>query len=90
MGRWFPGFRPADAGQTRAWRDALRALWRNPDRTETARYHQLNGRQDDLSRPLSRTQQAWHFQVALTEHDRELTRERRAERQSRRTRSRSR
>jgi hypothetical protein len=71
---------PASAGQTLAWRDALRALWRNPDRTETARSTALNDRQDDLMQPLGRVQRAWHFQVALTEHGRQQTRERRAAR----------
>jgi hypothetical protein len=86
MGRWFPGLRAADAEQTRAWRDSLRALWRNPDRTETPVAARLNDRQDDLRRPLGRVQQVWHFQVALTEYDRELARERRAARQTRRSR----
>jgi hypothetical protein len=89
MGRWFPGFRPASAEQTRDWRESLKALWRNPDRTETPAYHELNNAQDALRWQLSRTQQSWHFQRALTEHDREQTRERRAARQLRRGRSRT-
>lgn len=83
-GRWFPGFRPASPEQARAWREALKALWRNPDRTETPAYHELNNAQDALRLRLGRTQQAWHFQAALTEYDREQSRERRDARPRRR------
>jgi hypothetical protein len=86
MGRWLPGFRPGTPEQARAWRASLIDLWRNPDRAETPRYLALNDRADDLCQPLGRAQQAWHFQVALTEYDRQQTRQRRARRPRRRSR----
>jgi hypothetical protein len=92
MGRWFPGFRPATPEQTRAYRDAHKDLFRNQMyesklrtadgqraiREETTRYNDLNDRAWNSGAPLSRTQQRWHWQRALTEFDRETSRLQRA------------
>ena len=89
MGRWFPGFRPATAEQTRAYRDACVELFRNTFREtadrrglvpESAEYLRLTDQLDARERPLSRTQAAWHWQRALTVADNENTRAARAER----------
>ena len=86
MGKWFPGIRKATPEQAREYREAHKALWRNPDREETPRYNQLNTTANRTCVPLSRTQQWWHFQLALAERDREAAAERRTARQGRGTR----
>lgn len=98
MGRWFPGFRTGTPEQVRAYRDAHKALFRNSRyesrlrtadgsraiRDETPRYQDLNDRAWDSGAPLSRTQQWWHWQRALTEEDRDFMRlQRTSERQDR-------
>lgn len=83
MGRWFPGIRKGTADQVRAYRDACVALWRNPDRAETPRYHMLNDRVIEAERPLSRAQGLYHFHGALNDLGRAEARERREARQQR-------
>ena len=80
MGTWFRRIRKGSAAQVRAYRDAHKALWRNPDREETPRYLDLNSRAYATRAPLSRVQQEWHFQGALREFDREQPRARKAAR----------
>ena len=104
MGRWFPGFRTATPEQVRAYRDAQQAQFRNSEYLSKTYprgqypenhpwYERFNHRTHEAAQPLSRTQRAWHFQRALTAHDRETTRLQRAsdrqdrqDRQQRRTR----
>ena len=104
MGRWFPGFRTATPEQTQAYRDAHFALFRNGRyesnlrtadgrraiRDESVRYNDLNDRAYHSGAPLSRTQQWWHWNRALTAEDRDFMRMQRAserqDRQHRRTR----
>jgi len=97
MGRWFPDYRTATPEQARTYREAHKDLWRQGDheraaglpRDFTAVSERLNSRAYDTRAPLSRTQQAWHFQRALHEYGREQDRLQRAsdrqDRQLRRT-----
>jgi hypothetical protein len=89
MGRWFPGFRTGTPEQVREYREAQRAQFRNSGYLSKTYprgqypenhpwYQRFNTRTHETAQPLSRTQRAWHFQRALTEHDREATRLQRA------------
>jgi|HubBroStandDraft_6_1064221.scaffolds.fasta_scaffold49723_7 hypothetical protein len=76
MGTWFPDIRTGTPEQTRAYRDAVRALHTNGlyeqragIREETPRYMELNDRVLDLEKPLSRPQAWWHFQRVDAEQD---------------------
>lgn len=87
MGKWFPGFRTGTPEQVQAYKDTHKALFRNSEyesklrtadgkraiRDESPRYLDLNSRAYNSGAPLSRTQQRWHWQRALGEHDREFT-----------------
>jgi hypothetical protein len=100
MGRWFPGFCTGIPEQVREYREAQRAQFCNSDYEHAANdrrpsepspwYDRYNTRTHDAAQPLSRTQQRWHFQRALTEYSREATRLQRAsdrqDREQRRTR----
>ena len=83
-----PGcWRKGDPSAVAAFDEAVRALWDNPDRQETERYHRLNGRVNDLWPSLSPLQRsALLTGIRLDRADR---RERRA-RAPRRSRRRSR
>lgn len=98
MGRWFPGFRTGTPEQVRDYKDAHKALFRNSRyeiklrtadgkravRDESPRYVDLNDRAFNSGDPLTRTQQRWHWQRALTEEDQDFMRMQRAsERQDR-------
>ena len=75
--RWHQGSK-ADVA---AFDAACRALWDNPDREETERYHRLNGRVNDLYPTVSRWQRtAWATGARLDRADR---RERHAQARSR-------
>jgi hypothetical protein len=78
--RWLSRLLPGTPAQTRAYREAHITLWCSPDRSETPRYHALNDRAYDSGAPLSGLQQAWHFQVALSEYSRDETRRHRRQR----------
>jgi hypothetical protein len=88
VGTWFPGFRKAGPEQVRAFRSACVALWRNPDRTETPRYLDLNDRVIAAEQPLGRAQRLYHFHGAINDMSRLEAQERRAGRAARRTRAR--
>jgi len=89
--------RRATPEQVRAYRETQQAQFRNSEyerkagfREETPWYGQYNTRTWEAAQPLSRTQQWWHFQRALTAYDRETTRLQKAsdrqDREQRRTR----
>ena len=97
-GRFFPGFRPATPEQTQAYQQHHFDLFRNSRyesklRTaggkraitdESPRYQRLNDQAGRSGAPLSRTQQWWHWNRALTKEDRDFMRMQRAsERQTR-------
>ena len=76
MGTWFPDIRTGTPEQTRAYREAVRALHLNSlyesragIREETPAYNRLNDRVCELEVPLSRTQRWWHFQRVDAEQD---------------------
>jgi hypothetical protein len=92
MGKWFPGFRTGTPEQIRAYKAAHRDLFRygryeqnlrtadgkRAIRDESPRYLRLNGRAYDSGRPLSGTQQRWHWERAFGEEDRDFRRLQRA------------
>lgn len=80
-GRWFPGWRTAAKEQCQAYRKACMDLFRNTRyesaagiRVETQRYLDLHNRIYAAERPLTRTQQSWHWHRALTAEDKDFIR----------------
>ena len=85
MGKFFPDYRTGTPEQARTHRESLKDLWRQGEHEqkvvpgqETPVSSRLNDRANETARPLSRTQQAWNFQRALSEHTREQGRLQRA------------
>jgi hypothetical protein len=89
MGTWFPDYRTATPEQTRAYRDAQKAQFRNSEYLGKTYprgqypenhpwYQRFNRETNKAAEPLSRPQRAWHFQRALGEYDREQARLQRA------------
>ena len=90
-GKWFPGLRTGTKAQWQAYRKACYELFRNTRyeskagiRVETPRYLDLNGRLNDLERPLSRVQASWHWRRAGSAEDKEHYRLQRTADQQRR------
>jgi hypothetical protein len=89
-GKWFPDWRTGTKEQCGRYKEACWNLFRNSRyeqgagiREETVRSDQLHDQYHATARPLTRTQQNWHWRRALTAEDKDFYRlQRTSDRQS--------